>query len=139
MLLVEHVFTGEFYANRFIAKPADVAYGPARLTPRPRLAGCYFGLVVGSGGDATSYVAQPADVRGTVYLQFPWDLNATAAPGGIPARLAQGFVGNGFGIRMIPRAGMEAVVVFVDGDPDRPLVISCVANQVNALPLAAAQ
>jgi type VI secretion system secreted protein VgrG len=34
----------------------------------------------------------------------------------------------------VPRIGMEVIVQFVDGDPDRPLVTGCVYNADNALP-----
>ncbi len=35
---------------------------------------------------------------------------------------------------MIPRIGMEVVVEFLDGDPDKPLVTGCVYNGRNATP-----
>ncbi len=38
------------------------------------------------------------------------------------------------GAQVIPRIGMEVMVAFVDGDPDRPLVIGVVPNPANAVP-----
>src|SRR5690606_39580436 len=43
-------------------------------------------------------------------------------------RVAQRWAGNGFGALFIPRVGMEVVVEFIEGDPDRPLVTGCVYN-----------
>jgi type VI secretion system secreted protein VgrG len=37
----------------------------------------------------------------------------------------------------IPRVGMEVVVHFLEGDPDRPLVTGCVYNGKNHAPLRA--
>ena len=42
--------------------------------------------------------------------------------------------GRGLGLQFIPRIGMEVVVEFLEGDPDRPLVTGCVYNGDNAPP-----
>lgn len=41
-------------------------------------------------------------------------------------RLATGWAGNRYGTTSLPRAGDEVVVVFLGGDPDKPLVIGSV-------------
>ncbi|MCL4662499.1 phage baseplate assembly protein V [Burkholderia multivorans] len=43
----------------------------------------------------------------------------------------QPWAGSGFGMVNIPRIGDEVVVIFLDGDPDRPLIISRVYNAQN--------
>jgi type VI secretion system secreted protein VgrG len=43
-------------------------------------------------------------------------------------RVAQVWSGKQWGGQVIPRIGMEAVVEFLEGDPDRPLVIGTVYN-----------
>ncbi|MDB5950255.1 MAG: type secretion system tip protein VgrG, partial [Massilia sp.] len=43
-------------------------------------------------------------------------------------RVAQGWAGKGWGAMSVPRIGMEVVVSFLEGDPDRPLVTGCVYN-----------
>jgi type VI secretion system secreted protein VgrG len=43
-------------------------------------------------------------------------------------RVQQTWAGKGWGSVFIPRIGMEVVVSFLEGDPDRPLVTGCVYN-----------
>ena len=52
------------------------------------------------------------------------------------ARVSQSLAGNGFGAQFIPRVGMEVVVQFIDGDPDRPLITGVVYNGAHAPPYA---
>jgi type VI secretion system secreted protein VgrG len=68
-----------------------------------------------------------------VQVTFPWhgdDRNMTTW-----ARVSQTLAGNGFGSQFIPRVGMEVVVQFVDGDPDRPLITGVVYNGKNLPPV----
>jgi len=48
-------------------------------------------------------------------------------------RVAHGWAGKGWGAMAVPRIGMEVVVSFLEGDPDRPLVTGCVYNS-DAMP-----
>ncbi len=43
-------------------------------------------------------------------------------------RVSQVWGGQGWGGQVIPRIGMEVMVAFIDGDPDRPIVVGCVPN-----------
>ena len=52
-----------------------------------------------------------------------------------PIRVAQVWAGKQWGGQFIPRIGMEVVVEFLEGDPDRPLVTGCVFNGDNKYPL----
>lgn len=49
-------------------------------------------------------------------------------------RVAEGWAGNNWGILFTPRVGMEVVVTFLEGNPDRPLVIGTVYNSDNMPP-----
>jgi len=43
-------------------------------------------------------------------------------------RVAQNWAGTNWGGLVIPRIGMEVVISYINGDPDRPLVTGCVYN-----------
>src|SRR5690606_2671373 len=44
------------------------------------------------------------------------------------------WAGAGWGGMVIPRIGMEVVVEFLEGDPDKPIVTGCVYNGKNDTP-----
>ncbi|MGL4811389.1 MAG: type VI secretion system Vgr family protein, partial [Beijerinckiaceae bacterium] len=49
-------------------------------------------------------------------------------------RVTQIWSGKAWGGIVIPRIGMEVVVEFIEGDPDRPLVVGTVYNAINTPP-----
>src|SRR5690606_37705975 len=67
-----------------------------------------------------------ADSSGRIQVQFHWGQNAAGAS--CRVRCAQSWAGPGWGAQFIPRVGMEVVVEFLEGNPDRPLVTGCVYN-----------
>jgi type VI secretion system secreted protein VgrG len=70
-------------------------------------------------------------------VQFHWDREGEWMPNSSCwVRVAQTWAGVGFGTMFVPRVGMEVVVTFLEGDPDRPLVTGCVYNGSNAPPVA---
>jgi len=52
----------------------------------------------------------------------------------VKLRCAQLWAGKKWGAQFIPRIGMEVLVEFLDGDPDRPIVTGCVYNDDNQPP-----
>jgi type VI secretion system secreted protein VgrG len=62
-------------------------------------------------------------------VRFYWDHRREATGGdAIWARVIQPWAGKGWGAQFIPRVGTEVAVAFVDGDPDRPIVIGGLYN-----------
>ncbi len=96
---------------------------PQRITARPRMAGPTTAVVV-DGADGSE------DSDNRIKVSFHWD----RAGESMPCRVAQPWAGSGWGTHFIPRVGMEVVVVFIDGDPDRPMVTGCVYNSTNRAP-----
>lgn len=126
----------EDYANAFTCIPKSTAYRPKR-EPKPRVFGIQTGVVVGADGKP-EIPANGDDIHtdshGRIQVKLTWD---RTPPGEATAtescflRVAQGWAGVRWGIMFIPRIGMEVIVNFIDGDPDRPLVTGCVYNGKN--------
>jgi type VI secretion system secreted protein VgrG len=68
-----------------------------------------------------------------VKVRFYWDHRGDATGSdAVWARVIQPWAGNGWGAQFIPRVGTEVAVGFVDGDPDRPMVMGGLYNGVAA-------
>ena len=119
--------------NSLTVLPAGQPFAPEPVTARPRILGARTARVAGSAGVADN--RPDLHRHGSVLLDFAW-LPGEAVP---PrrARVAQFWAGSGYGAMFWPRTGHEVVVVFEDGDPDRPLVVGSLYNGVNPPPEAA--
>ncbi|KAE8757954.1 type VI secretion system tip protein VgrG [Paraburkholderia madseniana] len=83
--------------------------------------------VVGPGGQEVY-----TDELGRVKVQFHWDrVGQRDDRSSCWVRVAQPWASGGFGGIQLPRIGDEAVVSFLDGDPDRPLITARVGNGAN--------
>lgn len=128
-----HTFGGELdYANTFRCIPADVPHRPARSTPRPSIRSMLTATVVGPSGEEIH-----TDSHGRIKVQFHWDrLGAMDEHSSCWMRVMQPWAGKGWGFVFLPRIGMEVVVRFVDGDPDRPVAVGALYNGDHPTPLA---
>jgi type VI secretion system secreted protein VgrG len=118
------------YRNSFEAIPSRVPMTPHRQTKRPRIEGTQVAIVAGPAGEEIH-----PDQYGRIKLWFPWDRRAKKDGSDTCwVRVAQNWAGSTWGGQIIPRIGMEVMVAFVDGDPDRPLVTGVVPNPANAVP-----
>ncbi|MFO7562985.1 MAG: type VI secretion system tip protein TssI/VgrG [Enhygromyxa sp.] len=121
---------GQGYANRFECVPADAVIRPALRTQKPREYGPQTAIVTGPPGEEIH-----TDEHGRVQVQFYWQEHPSyAAESSCWVRCAQSSAGMGWGAQFIPRIGMEVVVEFLEGNPDRPLVTGCVYNSINPPP-----
>ncbi len=108
------------YHNKFRAIPACVQYRPPRLTRKAVVHGTQTAVVTGPDGQEIY-----TDQYGRIQVRFFWtgsDSNSCWV------RVAQTWAGKNWGAIAIPRVGQEVVVDFLEGDPDRPLVIGSVYN-----------
>ncbi|MGH1348559.1 MAG: type VI secretion system Vgr family protein [Nannocystales bacterium] len=114
------------YTNRFVAAPLDA--GPVRppLRPKPRATGIESATVVGPDGEEVH-----TDALGRVQARFHWD---DAPSQTCWLRVMSPWAGPGYGASFIPRIGMEVVVGFLGGDPDRPVVTGCLYTGTNTPP-----
>ena len=137
--LIETVHTGAgpkgpanlSHECHFISIPADVRFRPPRTTPRPSIPGTLTAVVVGPGTEEIF-----TDEHGRVKVQFHWDReSARDDHSSCWIRVAQSWAGQGWGALYLPRVGHEVVITFLDGDPDRPLIIGATYNGKNPPPV----
>jgi type VI secretion system secreted protein VgrG len=120
------------YRNEFETLPAGVPYRPRRVTARPAIPGIQTATVVGPSGEEL----QP-DSHHRIKVQFHWDREGQRnEQSSCWVRVGQSWAGEGWGSSFIPRVGQEVVVRFLEGNPDRPLVVGAVYNGSNPPPLA---
>jgi len=122
---------GELYRARFVAIDSDQQYRPARSIPKPVIQGLQSAIVVGKSGEEIW-----TDEYARVKIKFPWDRYVPKEEENASCwvRVAQLWAGSGFGGIHIPRLGQEVLVEFLEGDPDRPLVVGRVYNADNKPP-----
>lgn len=110
--------------------PAEVPFAPEMKTDETKMQGPQTALVVGPGGDEIH-----TDEYGRIKVQFYWDRHGQKDENSsMWVRCAQMWAGSGWGTMFIPRIGMEVVVEFLEGDPNKPLVVGCVYNAENMPP-----
>ncbi len=124
------------YRNRFECVHADVMYRPARETPRPVISGLQTATVTGPEGEEVY-----TDQHGRVRARFHWDRRGPRdARSSCWLRVMQGpWSGSGWGFQFLPRVGMEVAVSFLEGDPDRPVILGALYNGMHPPPFALPQ
>jgi len=125
------------YENTFQAIDGKLVYRSPRVTPRPRIAGIMHGTVEELGDGVPGRFAR-IDDQGRYRVRFLFD---TAADGerkaSRPVRMAQGHAGANYGVHFPLRPGTEVLMAFIDGDPDRPIIVGAVPNPVTPSPVVA--
>jgi type VI secretion system secreted protein VgrG len=112
------------YENHFTCFPADLPFRPPRVTPHPVVEGTQTAVVVGPKGEEIF-----TDKYGRIKVQFHWDREGKYdVDSSCWMRVAQPMAGRRWGSSFWPRIGQEVIVDFLEGDPDRPIVIGCVYN-----------
>lgn len=112
------------------AVDARAPYRPARITPKPMIHGTQTAVVVGPKGDEIH-----TDEHGRIRVQFHWDRKGKLdEKSSCFVRVGQIWAGKSWGAIYIPRIGQEVIVAFLEGDPDRPIVIGSVYNGANPTP-----
>jgi type VI secretion system secreted protein VgrG len=127
------------FSSRFTAIDSAQTYRSARRTPKPVMGGPQTAVVVGLPGQNRIYTDEYARIK----VRFHWD-RWREHPDGSPIedhdrscwiRVAQTKAGKGFGTLNLPYVGHEVIVDFLEGDPDRPVVLGSLYNEANLPPL----
>ncbi len=128
---VEHIFdrtekNGFVYRNSFVALPKGTEFRPPRKTHKPKIYGNQTAVVVCPSGQEIY-----RDKYCCIKVHFHWDQKGKSKDTNDSScwiRVAQLMSGSNWGSVYIPRVGQEVVVSFLEGDPDKPLVVGCVYN-----------
>ena len=110
------------YRVRFQALAGDANFRPQQTTARPKVFGNEIGTVVGPGSEEIH-----VDKYGRVKVHFYWDRERAADDKASCWIRVQQL--NTAGHVVLPRVGYEVSVGFVDGDPDRPVVLQKLYNR----------
>ncbi len=113
----------EKYQGSYRLSRENTPIAPLQKTPKPIMRGPQTAVVV-DGADGT------IDEYGRILLKFHWAPDSQS----MLCRVSQMWSGPKWGSVFTPHIGMEVVVEFLDGDPDRPLVTGCVYNADNMPP-----
>jgi type VI secretion system secreted protein VgrG len=117
------------YENDFVTVPASLVWRPPRPRRRVRQS-LETAIVTGPPGEEIH-----TDALGRVKVRFHWDLNPRVdGETSCWVRVAQSWAGAGWGTQFIPRIGMEVLVAFLGGDPDRPIVVGALPNATHPPP-----
>jgi type VI secretion system secreted protein VgrG len=117
------------YQNFFTSVARDVPYRPAR-PPRVMRNVTESATVMGPVGQDIY-----TDRLGRVKVQFHWDREGKFDElSSVWMRVVQPWAGAGYGFQFFPRVGMEVLVTFIGGDPDRPVVLGSLYNGTHPTP-----
>jgi type VI secretion system secreted protein VgrG len=119
----------QVYYGHYEFLPSDQPFRMLPVTAKPHIYGIQTAKVVARDGEDGEEIS--TDEHGHVWVRFYWDREPKKS---CPIRVAQCWSGKKWGEQHIPRVGMEVVVEFLEGDPDRPLVTGCVYNGDNKYP-----
>ncbi len=115
------------YKNGFICIPhgsGNPEYRSTLKTVQPKIHGSQTAFVVGPSGEEIF-----TDKYGRVKVQFHWDRDGQLDSNSSRwVRVGQTWASNRWGSMFIPRIGMEVIVNFRDGNPDKPIITGCVYN-----------
>lgn len=114
------------YQGTYVLVATSRPYRAPLVTPKPVIHGIQTAKVVGEEGEEIT-----VDKYGRIKVQFHWDRDKKQS---CWIRVAEVFAGKSWGGVFHPRIGQEAVVDFLEGDPDRPLVVGVVYNGDNKVP-----
>ncbi|RMS09138.1 Type IV secretion protein Rh [Pseudomonas coronafaciens pv. coronafaciens] len=118
------------YRNTFRVTPWKAPYRTPLRHPKPRIPGSQTAVVTGPKDQEIH-----CDRHGRVKVQFHWDREGQANDRtSCWLRVSSSWAGNRYGGMVIPRVGMEVLVTFLEGDPDRPLISGCLYHAEHVPP-----
>jgi len=110
---------------RFSAISADRQFRPALTTPCPKFHGVINAVI---DAETEGKYAQ-IDSYGRYAVRLPFDLaGRPATKASAWLRLAEPYAGDRYGMHFPLHKGVEVLLTFIDGNPDRPVIASAIHN-----------
>lgn len=124
------------YENRFQVLPVAKQFRPALRTPKSLIHGVQTARVTAEEHPKAGRPEINLDPHGCVRVRFPWDQrdDDDKTPSSAWIRVSQHWAGPGFGALYNPRVGHEVLVAYLQGDPERPVIVGRVYNEPNRPP-----
>jgi len=124
-----------YYRNNFTAIPAAFQYRPKLISKKPRVSGTIVGRIDAAGSGQYAEL----DEMGRYKVTIPFDLSGRTGGKASPwIRMAQPYSGSKHGMHFPLHKGTEVLLTFVNGDPDRPIIIATVPNPDTPSPVTSA-
>jgi len=123
---------GTRYRNGFTCIPSAETFRPERRTEWPSIHGFMHGKIDAGGSGQYAEI----DDMGRYKVILPFDTSGKS--GGKASRyvrMMQPYSGGGMGMHFPLHKGTEVVLGFVDGDPDRPIILGSIPNPETASPV----
>lgn len=119
----------EFW-SKFTVQPSNKIYRHPQMTAKPVAKGLQSAVVVGPEGPELW-----TDNYGRVKVHFYWDrYGIYRESDSCWLRVGQSSAGGNFGSVYIPRVGQEVLVGFINDDPNQPIIVSSLYNDVTMPP-----
>ncbi len=117
--------------NEFSAIPKDAPFSAPRRAHKPKIRGIQTAVVTGPSNEPE---AIHVDKYGRIKVRLLWDRSGKQDDtSSMWLRVSQVPLG---GSMILPRVGWEMAIAFLDGDPDRPIVLGRTYNAENTPPYA---
>jgi type VI secretion system secreted protein VgrG len=128
-------FTGaereEPYQGEFEAIPTNVPFRPERSVPWPSIHGIMHAHIDSDSDGEHATI----DEVGRYRVRLPFDSSGGKGEKSSHwVRMAQSYAGAGYGSHFPLHKGTEVLLGFLDGDPDRPIILGAVPNALTASP-----
>ena len=112
------------YQASFTGIPSDQVFRPPLKAEKPVIQGTQTAIVVGPSGEEIY-----TDEHGRIKVQFHWDREGRMdEKSSCWVRVSQAWAGGQYGFLHLPRIGQEVIIGFLEGNPDRPIVLGSVYN-----------
>lgn len=124
-----------YYRNTFTAIPVTTQFRPQVKTIKPRVSGTIVGRIDASGSGQYAEL----DEMGRYKVTIPFDLSGrTGGKASSWIRMAQPYGGSNYGMHFPLHKGTEVLLTFVNGDPDRPIIVAAAPNPATPSPVTSA-